>query len=127
MIQTGKKYGMQLLDDAIMELLNKGWISGEEAYIKANDKGKFRPFLRTPPTDFTDANATDLDSAAARLNGGSMKKQEIDYILARMLDAYNNVSDLNITVGKPFQVESFGPAHRRGDRSAVCRTDTVSN
>ncbi len=38
MIQTGKKYGMQLLDDAIMELLNKGWISGDEAYMKANDK-----------------------------------------------------------------------------------------
>ncbi|MBL7178960.1 MAG: PilT/PilU family type 4a pilus ATPase [Desulfobacterales bacterium] len=37
-----------------------------------------------------------------------MKKQEIDYILARMLDAYNNVSDLNITVGKPFQVETSG-------------------
>jgi len=37
-----------------------------------------------------------------------MKKQEIDYILARMLDAYDNVSDLNITVGKPFQVESSG-------------------
>ena len=37
-----------------------------------------------------------------------MKKQEIDYILARMLDAYDNVSDLNITVGKQFQVESSG-------------------
>jgi len=37
-----------------------------------------------------------------------MKKQEIDYVLARMLDAYDNVSDLNITVGKPFQVESSG-------------------
>ena len=37
-----------------------------------------------------------------------MKKQEVDYILARMLDAYNNVSDLNITVGKPFQVETSG-------------------
>jgi twitching motility protein PilT len=55
MIQTGKKYGMQLLDDAIMELLNKGWISGDEAYIKANDKTKFRPFLKNPPTDFTEA------------------------------------------------------------------------
>lgn len=55
MIQTGRKYGMQLLDDAIMELFNKGWISGEEAYMKANDKGKFRPFLKKPPTDFTDA------------------------------------------------------------------------
>ena len=35
-----------------------------------------------------------------------MKKQEIDHILARLLDAYDNVSDLNITVGKPFQVET---------------------
>lgn len=37
-----------------------------------------------------------------------MKKQEIDHILSRMLDAYDNVSDLNITVGKPFQVETAG-------------------
>ena len=37
-----------------------------------------------------------------------MKKQEIDYILTKMLDAYDNVSDLNITAGKPFQVESSG-------------------
>jgi len=35
-----------------------------------------------------------------------LKKQEIDHILARLLDAYDNVSDLNITVGKPFQVET---------------------
>ena len=55
MMQTGKKYGMQLLDDAIMDLLNKGWIGGDEAYMKANDKGRFRPFLKNPPTDFTDA------------------------------------------------------------------------
>jgi twitching motility protein PilT len=37
-----------------------------------------------------------------------LKKQEIDHILSRMLDAYDNVSDLNITVGKPFQVETAG-------------------
>jgi len=37
-----------------------------------------------------------------------MKKQEIDLILTRMLDAHKNVSDLNLTVGKPFQVESDG-------------------
>jgi len=54
MIQTGKKYGMQLLDDAIMDLLNKGWISADEAYMKCNDKAKFRPMLKTPPTDFTE-------------------------------------------------------------------------
>jgi len=55
MIQTGKKYGMQLLDDAVMELLNKGWISPDEAYVKSNDKSKFRPFLKKPPDDFTEA------------------------------------------------------------------------
>jgi twitching motility protein PilT len=37
-----------------------------------------------------------------------MKKQEIDHILSRMLVAFGNVSDLNITVGKPFQVENAG-------------------
>lgn len=55
MMQAGKKYGMQLLDDAIHDLLDKGWISADEAYTKANDKGRFRPFLRNPPTDFTEA------------------------------------------------------------------------
>ena len=37
-----------------------------------------------------------------------MRKLEIDYILTKMLDSQRNVSDLNITVGKPFQVESDG-------------------
>ncbi len=53
-IQTGKKYGMQLLDDSIMGLLQKGWISAEEAYIKSNDKAKFRMFLKSSPADFTE-------------------------------------------------------------------------
>jgi twitching motility protein PilT len=55
MIQTGKKYGMQLLDDAIMDLYKKGWISADEAYAKANDKKQFRPLLKVPPSDFTEA------------------------------------------------------------------------
>jgi twitching motility protein PilT len=54
-IQTGKKYGMQLLDDAIMELYQKGWIGPDEAYMKANDKARFRPFIKAPPADFTEA------------------------------------------------------------------------
>jgi twitching motility protein PilT len=54
MIQTGKKYGMQLLDDGIMNLLKKGWISADEAYTKCNDKSIFRPLLKRPPTDFTE-------------------------------------------------------------------------
>lgn len=54
-IQTGKKYGMQSLDDAIMDLLVKKKISPEEAYAKCNDKAKFFTFLKNPPADFTEA------------------------------------------------------------------------
>jgi twitching motility protein PilT len=54
-IQTGKKYGMQLLDDAIMELFQKGWINADDAYLKANDKTRFRAFIKNPPADFTEA------------------------------------------------------------------------
>jgi twitching motility protein PilT len=50
-IQTGKQYGMQMLDDAIMAVLTKGWISAEEAYDKGIDKSKFRPMLKTPPDE----------------------------------------------------------------------------
>jgi twitching motility protein PilT len=37
-----------------------------------------------------------------------MRKPEIDFILGKMLDSHQNVSDLNITVGRPFQVETSG-------------------
>jgi len=37
-----------------------------------------------------------------------MRKQEIDFILGKMLDSQGDVSDLNITMGKPFQVEASG-------------------
>jgi len=37
-----------------------------------------------------------------------MRKQEVDHVLTRMLDSHTNVSDLNLTVGKPLQVESAG-------------------
>ena len=54
MIQTGKKYGMVLLDDSIMELYKKGMVSAEEGYAKANEKSRFRPLLTSPPADFTE-------------------------------------------------------------------------
>jgi len=37
-----------------------------------------------------------------------MQRAEVDHILTRLLDSYENVSDINLTVGKPFQVESAG-------------------
>jgi twitching motility protein PilT len=38
----------------------------------------------------------------------NMRKQDVDNILTNMLESYDNVSDLNITVDKPFQVEASG-------------------
>lgn len=37
-----------------------------------------------------------------------MRKPEIDHILTTMLDSHQSVSDLNFTVGKPLQVETYG-------------------
>ncbi|MBW1998645.1 MAG: PilT/PilU family type 4a pilus ATPase [Deltaproteobacteria bacterium] len=37
-----------------------------------------------------------------------MRQQQIDHILTAMLESYDNVSDLNVTVDKPFQVETAG-------------------
>jgi twitching motility protein PilT len=37
-----------------------------------------------------------------------MRKQQIDYILTSLLESRDNVSDFNVTVDKPFQVESSG-------------------
>ncbi len=53
-MQTGKKYGMQTLDDAIMEYLDKKMISPDEAYSNCVEKAKFAKFLRKAPSDFTE-------------------------------------------------------------------------
>lgn len=37
-----------------------------------------------------------------------MKQQDLDHLLTTMLESYDGVSDLNITVGKPLQVETAG-------------------
>src|SRR5699024_1776089 len=36
-IQTGKKFGMQLLDDHLWSLYDKGWISAEDMVDKAKN------------------------------------------------------------------------------------------
>lgn len=53
-MQTGKKYGMQTLDDAIMMYLEKRQISADDAYSNSFEKAKFLKFLRKPPSDFTE-------------------------------------------------------------------------
>lgn len=37
-----------------------------------------------------------------------MQRQQIDFVLTSMLESHDNVSDFNITVDKPFQVETNG-------------------
>ena len=53
-MQTGKKYGMQTLDDAIMLLLEKRMISPDDAYSNSIEKSKFLKFLKKQPADFTE-------------------------------------------------------------------------
>ncbi|MDH3329180.1 MAG: type IV pili twitching motility protein PilT, partial [Desulfobulbaceae bacterium] len=53
-MQTGKKYGMQALDDALFEMLQKRRISAEDAYTNCIEKQKFVKFLKRPPADFTE-------------------------------------------------------------------------
>jgi twitching motility protein PilT len=51
-IQTGKRLGMIALDDAIADLLQRRWISPEEAYEKAVDKDRFAKLLKHPPLEW---------------------------------------------------------------------------
>jgi twitching motility protein PilT len=41
-IQTGKKYGMQTLNDDLLRLIQNGLVEAHEAYLKAVDKRAFR-------------------------------------------------------------------------------------
>jgi len=41
-MQTGKKQGMKLMDDSLMELYDAGLITQEEAYARAEQKALMR-------------------------------------------------------------------------------------
>src|SRR5437870_370825 len=45
-IQTGKKQGMQLMDDALADLYDRRFISAEEAYARADQKQAMRVHLK---------------------------------------------------------------------------------
>jgi twitching motility protein PilT len=44
-IVSGRAQGMQFMDDAIWAVLDKGIVSPHEAFMKAIDKNRFKPFL----------------------------------------------------------------------------------
>jgi twitching motility protein PilT len=45
-IQTGKKLGMKLMDDSLLDLLEQGVISPHEAFDRAEQKKIFEPYLK---------------------------------------------------------------------------------
>jgi twitching motility protein PilT len=45
-IQGGRNQGMQLMDDALMTLVEQQRISPREAYMKATNKAKFEPMVQ---------------------------------------------------------------------------------
>ncbi|EFI33958.1 twitching motility protein [Desulfonatronospira thiodismutans ASO3-1] len=53
-IETGKKFGMQTLDESIMKHLQQSRIDPEDAYNKAVNKAKFKDYLKDTPQDFTE-------------------------------------------------------------------------
>ncbi|MGD8712198.1 MAG: ATPase, T2SS/T4P/T4SS family, partial [Thiohalophilus sp.] len=48
LLQTGREQGMQLMDQALMEALNKKEIDPDDAYINAQDKKPFQRFVTNP-------------------------------------------------------------------------------
>ena len=45
-IQSGRKMGMQSMDDALLRLVKDGVVEAEAAYMKANDKKMFKHLLK---------------------------------------------------------------------------------
>ena len=47
-LQTGKEQGMQLMDQALLEAINKKEIDPDEAYLHASNKQQFQRFVTNP-------------------------------------------------------------------------------
>ncbi len=72
-IVSGRAQGMQFMDDAIWSLLQQGIVSPHEAFMKAIDKGRFKPFL--PPEEEALANAAGSIRDDERRSAGNLVKQ----------------------------------------------------
>jgi twitching motility protein PilT len=71
-IVSGRAQGMQFMDDAIWALLEKGIVSPHEAFMKAIDKSRFKPFLSTQEEALADA-AGAIREDERRTSGNVMK------------------------------------------------------
>jgi twitching motility protein PilT len=72
-IVSGKAQGMQFMDDAIWSLLQQGIVSPHEAFMKAIDKGRFKPFL--PPDEEALAYAAGSIRDDERRSAGNLARQ----------------------------------------------------
>src|SRR5215470_12907081 len=72
-IVSGKAQGMQFMDDAIWALLERGIVSAHEAFMKAIDKSRFRPFLLPEEESLADAAGSTRDEE--RRPPGNLVKQ----------------------------------------------------
>jgi len=50
-----------------------------------------------------------------------MRRTELDSILTEMLETHDGISDLNFTVGRPFQVESYGELKAANIQPSIAR------
>lgn len=72
-IVSGKAQGMQFMDDAIWSLLQQGVVSPHEAFMKAIDKNRFKPFLPPEEAHLGDAAGAVRDDEQ-RQPGNFMKR-----------------------------------------------------
>jgi twitching motility protein PilT len=71
-IVSGKAQGMQFMDDAIWALLEKNIVSPHEAFMKAIDKNRFKPFLSAEEEALANAAGASPDDEK-RLPGNFIK------------------------------------------------------
>ena len=71
-IISGKAQGMQFMDDAIWALLEKNIVSPHEAFMKAIDKNRFKPFLSAEEEALANA-AGSVPDDEKRLPGNFVK------------------------------------------------------
>jgi twitching motility protein PilT len=71
-IVSGRSQGMQFMDDVIWALLEKGIVSAHEAFMKAIDKNRFKPFL-APEEEALGYAAGSVPDDEKRLPGNFIK------------------------------------------------------
>jgi twitching motility protein PilT len=73
-IVSGKRQGMQFMDDAIFALFENGTVTAQEAFMKAIDKNRFKEFLSAEEQSLADSAGAAPDDDEKKLHGNFVKK-----------------------------------------------------